>query len=100
MVVNKNYNNGIVSSISLISNDLKIDIYNAGSDLYWVLDKYKDDNEIKVCNDCEFYNRLDRLFNDIKECDNQYDKIAESYGSGHDIGLGTLMYMFKEAKRV
>ena len=74
MVVNKNYNNGIVSSISLISNDLKIDIYNAGSDLYWVLDKYKDDNEIKVCNDCEFYNRLDRLFNDIKECDNQYDR--------------------------
>ena len=37
---------------------------------------------------------------DRYECDNQYDKIAESYGSGNDIGLGTLMYMFKEAKRV
>ena len=37
---------------------------------------------------------------DKYECDNQYDKIAESYGSGNDIGLGTLMYMFKEAKRV
>lgn len=37
---------------------------------------------------------------DRYECDNQYDKIVESYGSGNDIGLGTLMYMFKEAKRV
>ena len=37
---------------------------------------------------------------DRYECDNQYDKIAESYGSGNDIGLGTLMYMFKEAKRI
>ena len=37
---------------------------------------------------------------DRYECDNQYDKIAESYGSGNDIGLGTLMYMFNEAKRV
>ena len=37
---------------------------------------------------------------DKYECDNQYDKIVESYGSGNDIGLGTLMYMFKEAKRV
>ena len=37
---------------------------------------------------------------DRYECDNQYDKIVESYGSGNDIGLGTLMYMFNEAKRV
>ena len=37
---------------------------------------------------------------DRYECDNQYDKIVESYGSGNDIGLGTLMYMFKEAKRI
>ena len=37
---------------------------------------------------------------DRSECDNQYDKIVESYGSGNDIGLGTLMYMFNEAKRV
>ena len=37
---------------------------------------------------------------DSYECDNQYDKIVESYGSGNDIGLGTLMYMFNEAKRV
>ena len=35
-----------------------------------------------------------------QECDNQYDKIINAYGSGNDIGLGTLMYMFKEAKRV
>ena len=35
-----------------------------------------------------------------QECDNQYDKIVASYGIGNDIGLGTLMYMFKEAKRV
>ena len=33
------------------------------------------------------------------ECDNQYDKIVESYGVGNDIGIGTLMYMFNEAKR-
>ena len=37
---------------------------------------------------------------DRYECDNQYDKIVECYGSGNDIGLGTLMYMFNEAKRV
>ena len=37
---------------------------------------------------------------DRYKCDNQYDKIVESYGSGNDIGLGTLMYMFNEAKRV
>ena len=36
---------------------------------------------------------------DSYECDNQYDKIVESYGSGNDIGLGTLMYMFNEARR-
>jgi hypothetical protein len=35
-----------------------------------------------------------------QECDNQYDKIVASYGIGNDIGLGTLMYMFNEAKRV
>lgn len=35
-----------------------------------------------------------------QECDNQYDKIINAYGSGNDIGLGTLMYMFNEAKRV
>ena len=36
---------------------------------------------------------------DRQECDNQYDKIVESYGVGNDVGLGTLMYMFNEAKR-
>ena len=36
---------------------------------------------------------------DRYECDNQYDKIIESYGNGNDFSLGTLMYMFNEARR-
>lgn len=93
MIVNKNYNDENVSSISLVSDNEKINIFNAGSDLYWVLDKYSDDNDMTISIDDDFFDRLNKLFGDIKECDNQYDRCinnnqfiwySEAYGEQED----------------
>lgn len=93
MRIEKNYDDGKVVSVSLVSDFLKIDIYNAGSDLYWVLNDYKDDNEMLVSSDDDFYEVLDELYNSIKECDNTYDSLfnnesfiwySEDYGEIDD----------------
>lgn len=74
MRIERNYKDEKVKSVSLIDENEVIDIFNAGSDLYWVLNKYREDNDMKISINDDFYYQLEELFYNIEIFDNPYNK--------------------------
>lgn len=56
-----------------LQNEFKIHI--SGSDLYWTMINYCDNNEFVITSDDEMYDTFIQLFNDIKENDNKYENV-------------------------
>ncbi len=66
-------NNKYLIKLSKDNDQIKINF--EGSDLYFVMYNYHDDNKFVIDNENELYNYFKNLFNEIRINDNPYDKI-------------------------